>query len=89
MTPPSVTLVANRETKGTKGSFKFKFFISFYFCLHYSPLATLIQLANIAHPKAPSTKTDTTILYTKATPLPNSFKLIPVFPLLFSQLPSF
>ena len=82
----SHTLVANRETKGMKGPFKIAFFISFCFCPHSSPLGTLIQSSSIAHPKAPSTKTDIPILFPKTTPLPISFRLIPAFPLLFSQL---
>ena len=84
----SHTCVANRETKGAKGSFKFTFFISFCFCPYPSPLATLIQSANIACPKH-STKTDNPILVPKAIPLKISSKLIPAFPLLFSQLSSF
>jgi hypothetical protein len=83
------TLMANRETKGTKGPFKFTFFISFGFCLHSPPLATLTKPANIAHPKAPSTKTDTPILFPKDIPLTISSKLFPAFPLHYCELSSF
>ena len=85
----SHTLVANRETKGMKGPFKITFFISFGFCPRLPSLATLTQSANIAHLKAPSTKTDTPILFPKTTPLTISSKLFPAFPLLYCQLTSF
>ena len=82
-------LVANRETKGTKGPFKITFFISFGFSLLSPPLATLTKPANMAHPKPPSTKTDTPILFPKDIPLTISSKLFPAFPLCYCQLSSF
>ena len=85
----SHTLVANKETKGTKGYFKFTFFISFGFCMCSPLLATLIQSTNISHPKAPSTKTNTPILIPKDTLLKISSKLFPAFPLHYCQLSSF
>ena len=85
----SHTLVANRETKGMKGPFKITFFISFGFCPRLPSLATLTQSANIAHLKAPSTKTDTPILFPKTTPLTISSKLLLAFPMLYCQLSSF
>ena len=64
----------------------FPFFIYICFCSRSPALANLIWSANLAHPKALSTKTDTLILYAEATYcqfLPSSFQHSHCFSLSF------
>jgi hypothetical protein len=83
----SHTLVFNRETKGLIGSLNNTIFNSFRFYLLSSPLATSTMSASIGHPKAPSTKTDTSCSSPKAPQFAIPSKCSQSLPSPFYQLP--
>ena len=83
----SHTFVFNRETKGMIGSSNTTIFNSFRFHLHSSPLATSTMSASIGHPKAPSTKTDTSCPSPKAPQFAIPSKCSQSLPSPFYQLP--
>ena len=83
----SHTLVFNRETIGMIGSSNTTIFNSFRFHLHSSPSATPTMSASIGHPKAPSTKTDTSCPSPKAPQFATPFKCSQSLPSPFYQLP--
>ena len=83
----SHTLVFNRETKGMIGSSDTTIFNSFWFHLHSSPLVTSTMSASICHPKAPSTKTDTSCPSPKVPLFAMPSKSSQSLPSPFYQLP--
>jgi hypothetical protein len=85
----SHTLVANRGTKEMTGTSNSTISVSFRFHLCSSNPITSIMSASIDHPKALSTKTETSPLSPKTTPFAISSKISQALTSLFYHLPSF